>query len=316
MRTAHSVDETLGILPFECRSIERFDGGFGVSSVAASAWRALRSIIFRARQVSGRTWASTSKDGRSGRQATGSAHEFGEALHRAQKMAAVGHMASGIAHDFNNSLQVAMLALALADKRLAQQRSLECQALLRDAHASLQRASTLSHRLLNFARPRQDSAKRTDLNEVIGGMQTLLRSALGGPIALSLALDEHALHVVCDVHDLENAVLNLAINARDAMSSGGRLTISTYRADLLAHGAGLACGPYVGLDIADTGCGMEARVAERAFDAFFTTKSPGQGTGLGLAMVKTFVGEHRGHVDIASVPGRGTTIRIYLPASA
>lgn len=237
-----------------------------------------------------------------------------DGMHQAQRMALVGQLACGIAHDFNNSLQIAKAALVLGGKRLEQKRILECQEILKHADDSLARAGHLSRRLLALASPRPDEVECIDVNDAIGGMEHLLGCALGSANTLSLVLDANPLRVGCAIRDFENVLLNLAINARDAMAAGGHLTISSYRADFDAEHAALDPGPYIGVDITDTGSGMEPSVVKAAFDAFFTTKPPGRGTGLGLAMVKCFVDGHRGLAEIISAPGQGTTVRIYLPA--
>ncbi|HSY85349.1 MAG TPA: ATP-binding protein, partial [Verrucomicrobiae bacterium] len=151
------------------------------------------------------------------------------------------------------------------------------------------------------------------VNEVIASMETLLRFTLGDRIEFALALTEGASAAICDRQQLENALLNLAINARDAMPGGGRLVIETYHAELGAERANLRRGRYIGIRVSDTGSGMAPEVAERAFDPFYTTKPAGRGTGMGLTMTRHFVERFRGCVELKSALGQGTSIMLYLP---
>lgn len=238
--------------------------------------------------------------------------QVAEALRQAHKMAAVGQMPGGLAHDFNNLLQGVVGALDVVQRRIDQGRTEELAYPLDAALKSLNRAAALTHRLLAFSRPHALDLEPVDINAVIASMEALLTSALGDRIELDLVLIEALPPTMCDPHQLENAVLNLAINARDAMPHGGRVMIETFCAEP-GERAGQPRGRYVGVRVADTGVGMTPYVAARAFDPFYTTKSPGRGTGLGLAMIRHFVEQFRGSVSVESAVGEGTSVTLYLP---
>ena len=240
-----------------------------------------------------------------------------EQLRQAQKMEAVGQLTGGIAHDFNNLLTGIVGSLDLMQTRIRQGRvdSLEryAQAALSSAH----RAASLTHRLLAFARRQPLEQKPVDVNALVTGMEEMLRRSLSEQVRLEIVAAEAVWPTLCDPHQLENAVLNLAINARDAMPEGGRLLIETGNAllepgDLRLHPEARE-GAYVCLRVTDSGVGMPPDVAARAFEPFFTTKPLGMGTGLGLSMIYGFARQTGGHVSINSEPGRGTTVTIYLP---
>ena len=244
-----------------------------------------------------------------------------EALRQSRKMEAVGQLAGGIAHDFNNHLTSILGGLFLLERRVEQGRSGadDLRRYISVASVAARRAGALSQRLLALARrqPRLDP-KRVDLNEVIASMEDLLRSVLGPAVILELNLASGAWPVLCDPGLLENAVLNLAINARDAMPEGGRLVIRTgnVRRDQPfagPEGGAVDPGDYVTLGVMDTGLGMSPEVVARILEPFFTTKPLGQGTGLGIPMVHDFVKQRGGHLDIRSEPGHGTTVRLRLP---
>jgi len=243
-----------------------------------------------------------------------------EALHRAQKLEAVGQLAGGIAHDFNNHLTSILGGLFLMERRIDQGRSaVDLRRYISIASVATRRAGALAQRLLSLAR-RQPSPdpEQVGVNEVIASIEDLLRSALGPSVTLELALGPGVWPTLCDPGQLENAVLNLAINARDAMPDGGRLVIRTanLRRDQPfagSEGGEVEPGDYVMLGITDTGVGMPPDVVARILEPFFTTKPPGQGTGLGIPMVHHFVKQSGGHMDVRSEPGRGTSVRLYLP---
>ncbi len=240
-----------------------------------------------------------------------------EQLRQAQKMEAIGQLTGGIAHDFNNLLTGIIGSLALMQKRLAQGRTETLERYAGLALASANRAAALTHRLLAFSRRQPLEAKAVDANALVTSMEDLLRRTLGESIVLQSVETPGLWPTLCDPHQLENALLNLAINARDAMPDGGRLTIETANAVLdeayVAREAGVAAGQYVMVSVTDTGTGMPADVMARAFDPFFTTKPIGQGTGLGLSMIYGFVKQSDGHIKIYSEPGHGTSINIFLP---
>ncbi len=235
-------------------------------------------------------------------------------LRQSQKMEAVGQLTGGIAHDFNNLLTGITGALDLLQRRIAQGRTGEIGRYADIAVASAGRAAALTHRLLAFSRRQPLDPRPTDGNRLVGAMEDLLRRTIGEAIGVEVTLAEDLWPTLCDAHQLENALLNLVINARDAMPDGGRLEIGTRNvtpAD--ERPEGVPPGSFICLTVADTGAGMAPDVAARAFDPFFTTKPPGQGTGLGLSMVYGFVRQSEGHVALDTAPGRGTTVRLFLP---
>ncbi len=240
-----------------------------------------------------------------------------EQLRQAQKMEAVGQLTGGIAHDFNNLLQGITGSLELVSKRLRRGDTQGLERFITVAMGAADRAAALTHRLLAFSRRQPLDPKPVAANPLMLAMEVLLRRTLGERIELHLALQEGLWLTLCDPNQLENAVLNLAINARDAMPEGGRLTIKTSNTDLdgtIGPRRGeIIPGPYVCISVTDTGVGMDAATIARAFEPFFTTKPLGQGTGLGLSMIYGFARQSNGHVKIYSDPGRGTTVRLYLP---
>ncbi|MFP2899454.1 PAS domain S-box protein [Corallococcus sp. 4LFB] len=237
-----------------------------------------------------------------------------DALRQAQKMEAVGQLTGGIAHDFNNLLQGIIGSLDLVQRRVSQGRTDELGRFVTGAKASAHRAAALTHRLLAFSRRQPLDPRPTDVNQLVVSMEDLLRRTLGETIQLELALIPTPWTTLCDPNQLENAVLNLVINARDAMPSGGRLRIETGNAQVeLPAGGDLLPGAYVRVSVSDTGTGMSPEVITRAFEPFFTTKPLGQGTGLGLSMIYGFARQSEGSARIESEPGRGTTVSLYLP---
>ncbi|QOZ68923.1 ATP-binding protein [Bradyrhizobium arachidis] len=239
-----------------------------------------------------------------------------EALRQSQKMEAVGQLTGGIAHDFNNLLTGIIGSLELLQTRLGQGRVNEIDRYVTAAQGAARRAAALTHRLLAFSRRQTLDPKPTDLNRLVMGMEELVRRTVGPEIAVEVVTAGGLWPTLIDASQLESALLNLCINARDAMPGGGRLTIETANRWLDEHGAGerdLAPGQYVSLCVTDTGTGMTPDIVERAFEPFFTTKPMGQGTGLGLSMVYGFVRQSGGQVRIYSEVGQGTTMCLYLP---
>ena len=240
------------------------------------------------------------------------------ALHQAQKMEAVGQLTGGIAHNLNNLLQGISGSLDLLQLRIGQGRAAEAERFVASATAGVQRAASLTQRLLTFSRNQVLDPKQVDANRLVTGIEDLVRRTVGPAIEVVVVLPGELWPTVCDAHQLENAMLNLAINARDAMPNGGRLTIETANSHLddayaRTQGDGLEPGQYVSLSVTDTGTGMPAEVIRRAFEPFFTTKPIGQGTGLGLSMLYGFAKQSKGHALIYSEADRGTTVRLYLP---
>ncbi|MEX1198006.1 MAG: ATP-binding protein [Pseudohongiellaceae bacterium] len=250
--------------------------------------------------------------------------EMDERLRQAQKMEAVGQLTGGVAHDFNNLLTVILGnaesmveeldAIKPGDRRME---LVKTQAdMIRQAGT---RASQLTHRLLAFARKQPLNPRLTNINRLIGDTEGLLRRTLTESINIELVRGSGLWEASVDPNELQNALLNLAINARDAMISGGRLTIETANMSVdmdYARMHGLRAGQYVTVAVSDTGTGMDAATVDRVFDPFFTTKSEGKGSGLGLSMVYGFARQSGGQVKIYSEPGHGTTVRLYLPRAA
>ena len=243
-----------------------------------------------------------------------------QALRQAQKMEAVGRLSGGIAHDFNNMLTVILGNIDMASRRIGDDNS-RVQRLLDSARQASERAAVLVQRLLAFSRQHPQEVKAVDINRLVQSMSELLRRTIGETVTVETVLAGGLWKVAVDVNQLENAILNLAVNARDAMPNGGRLTIETSNSYLddayvAAHSDGFAPGQYVMLAITDSGAGMSREVRERAFEPFFTTKPAGMGTGLGLSMVYGFIKQSSGHVKIYSEPGEGTSIKLYFPRIA
>src|SRR5712664_2454150 len=239
-----------------------------------------------------------------------------EALLQSQKMEAVGQLTGGIAHDFNNLLTGIVGSLDLLQTRLSQGRADNVARYINAAMTSANRAAALTHRLLAFARRQPLIPESVDANQLVVSLEDLLRRTIGESIDLEITASDDLWPTLCDPNQLESALLNLAINARDAMPDGGKLTISTANARLgnvTADTPALSPGDYICIAVSDTGVGMSAQVAARAFDPFFTTKPIGQGTGLGLSMIYGFARQSNGHVTIDSKLGRGTSVRLYLP---
>ncbi len=242
-----------------------------------------------------------------------------EALRQAQKVEAIGQLTGGVAHDFNNLLTIIIGNLETLQRHLAKG-TLDPARVNRAADSALrgaQRAAALTQRLLAFSRRQPLSPSPIDANKLIAHMSELLRRTLGEAIAIETVLAGGLWRTHADPNELESALLNLAINARDAMPEGGRLTIETANIYLderyAARHAEVAPGQYVLVAMTDTGIGMEKEVLAQAFEPFFTTKEVGQGTGLGLSQVYGFVKQSGGHVKIYSEPGQGTTVKVYLP---
>ena len=239
-----------------------------------------------------------------------------EALLQFQKMEAVGQLTGGIAHDFNNLLTGIVGSLDLLQTRLNQGRTDNVARYIDAAMTSANRAAALTHRLLAFARRQPLVPKIVDADQLVESLEDLLRRTIGETIDLAIVASEDLWCTLCDPNQLESALLNLAINARDAMPDGGKLTIATANAQLEGMHAdtpALAPGDYISICVTDTGTGMSAEVAARAFDPFFTTKPIGQGTGLGISMIYGFARQSNGHVTIDSKLGQGTSVKLYLP---
>ena len=238
-------------------------------------------------------------------------------LRQAQKMEAVGQLTGGLAHDFNNLLQGIIGSLDLIQLRMGADPGADIGRFVGGALKSANQAAALTHRLLAFSRQQPLDPRSIDANSLVASMEDLLRRTMGERIQLEFELASELWMTLCDPNQLESALLNLSINARDAMPAGGRLTIRSHNAEIDPTEAvelrDMARGQYICIDVTDTGTGMPQEIIERAFDPFFTTKPAGQGTGLGLSMVYGFARQSNGHCEIRSKPGLGTTIRLYLP---
>jgi PAS domain S-box-containing protein len=264
-------------------------------------------------------FAKITRDVTERRQAQLALAEAEQQLFQAQKMEGIGHLTGGVAHDFNNLLTIIIGNLETL-QRVAQDGGSDTARLMRltgNAMRGAERAAALTQRLLAFSRQQPLQPKALDVSKLVGSMSDLLRRSLGEQIAIETVLAGGLWQVNADPNQLEVAILNLAVNARDAMPNGGRLTIETSNVHLnesyAASEADATAGEYVSVSVSDTGTGMSPEVMARAFDPFFTTKDVGVGTGLGLSQVYGFVKQSDGHVKIESTVGKGTTLRLYLP---
>ena len=242
-----------------------------------------------------------------------------EALRQSQKMEAVGQLTGGLAHDFNNLLTGIAGSLELLQTRIAQGRTGNLDRYIQGAQGASRRAAALTHRLLAFSRRQTLEPRPTDINRLTTGLEELIRRTVGPAVHIEVVPAPGLWTTLVDQNQLENALLNLCINARDAMPDGGRLVIGTANVlfdDRAAAEHELSPGQYVALTVADTGTGMSADTVRRAFDPFFTTKPIGLGTGLGLSMIYGFVRQSGGQARIVSEPGRGTCVSLFLPRHA
>jgi PAS domain S-box-containing protein len=243
--------------------------------------------------------------------------EAQEQLRQAQKMEAVGQLTGGIAHDFNNLLTGVIGSLDMMQRQIAKGDTSKMERYTTTAITSANRAAALTHRLLAFSRRQPLDPKPTNANRLVTGMEELLRRTIGEAVRLEIVTAGGLWQTLCDPHQLESAILNLAINARDAMPEGGTLTIETCNAHLddayAARQREVKRGQYVCICVTDTGVGMTADTISKAFEPFFTTKPIGQGTGLGLSMIYGFARQSEGYAKIYSEVSKGTTFKLYLP---
>ena len=233
-------------------------------------------------------------------------------LFEAQKMDTIGRLTGGVAHDFNNLLMAVLGSLSLLEKRLPE--DAQCRRLLQNAVQGAQRGAALTQRLLAFSRRQELKPESVNLSELVSGMGELLKRALGIEVELVCQFPRSLSPVLVDSNQLELALLNLALNARDAMPSGGTLTIQAAE-EVIGQNPGdsLGAGEYVRVGVSDTGVGMDEATRAKATDPFFTTKGPGKGTGLGLSMVHGLAAQSGGQLRIVSTPGVGTTVELWLP---
>ena len=323
-----SEEEVAGMSIFELLhpdDVERTRGGFELTQQGQPAIRFPNR--YRCKDGSYRwiSWVGVPEDGMvycTGRDITEEKAaadqllEAQEALRQSQKMEAVGQLTGGIAHDFNNLLQGITGSLDRIQRRLAEGRTQDVDRFLKGAMDSANRAAALTHRLLAFSRRQTLDPRPTDANRLIGGMEDLIRRTMGPDVTVEVVGAAGLWPIRVDASQLENSLLNLCINARDAMPGGGHLTIETANKWMDARAArdrDLPPGQYVSLCVTDTGTGMTPEVIDRAFDPFFTTKPTGQGTGLGLSMIYGFVRQSGGQIRVYSEVGKGTTMCLYFP---
>jgi len=305
--------------------LERTRAGFALTQIGQPAIRFPNRYRTKAGDYRWMSWVGVPEDGLvycSGRDITEEVAaqealaDAQVALRQAQKMEAVGQLTGGIAHDFNTLLAGITGSLELLSTRVAQGRIDAIPRYLDAAQSAAKRAASLTQRLLAFSRRQTLDAKPTDVNRLIASMEELLRRSIGPDVLMEVVGAVGLWPTLIDPSQLENALLNLCINARDAMPDGGRITIETanrWLDDKVAKERELTPGQYISLCVTDTGTGMAPAIAARAFDPFFTTKPLGQGTGLGLSMIYGFVRQSGGQVRIYSEEGVGTTMCLYLP---
>jgi len=317
-----------GILQVDSRKPRQFTDGdiaflTGYANLLAGAVDRLRFRLALEETVADRTRELTEANAKLKAEAV-ERERLEEVLRQAQKMEAVGQLTGGLAHDFNNLLAGISGSLQLIRMRVAQGRTAELDRYVETAMTSVNRAAALTHRLLAFSRRQVLDPKPTDVNRLVASMEELFRRTVGPSIRVEIKLATELWLTLCDPNQLENALLNLVINARDAMPDGGHLLIETAntaagspsppwapREDLAL--ANHPAHEYIALVVTDTGAGMAPDVIAHAFDPFFTTKPLGEGTGLGLSMVYGFVQQSGGHVLLRSEIGQGTAVTVYLP---
>ncbi len=240
-----------------------------------------------------------------------------EQLRQAQKMEAIGHLAGGVAHDFNNILTGIMGYATITNMKIKEDGHLK--PLLKQILDLVDKGSNLTHSLLAFSRKQVLDPKLIRINDIVVGMQKILERIIGEDIKIKVVTGSPDLIFKADKSDMEQVLMNLATNARDAMPNGGQLTVTAEEVEIdgrfiQAHQYGEA-GKYVVISVADTGVGMDKKTKEHMFEPFFTTKAVGKGTGLGLAMVYGTIKQHNGFIDVQSEPGEGTTLKIYMPSA-
>jgi len=318
-----SADRDAGLPTRALETVER-DGryeaeGWRVRKDGSRFWASI--IIDPLWDETGRLvgYAKVTRDITERRQAEEALEQTRTALAQAQKMETIGHLAGGIAHDFNNLLTAILGNASVLERRMADRLGPEAMKLLATIRGAGERAAALTQQLLAFSRRQTLAPRAIEPNKLVAGMSELLRRTLGETIAIETVLAGGIWQAYADANQLENAILNLAVNARDAMPDGGTLTLETGNVYLdegyaAAH-AEVTPGQYVMVAVSDTGIGMSDEVMRKAFDPFFTTKAEGQGTGLGLSQVFGFVKQSGGHISLYSEVGRGTTVKIYLPRS-
>lgn len=305
-------------LPILVNAVERKDAEGQVLSIRLTVFNAVDRRRYEKDLLEARASLQSLNDSLEQRIAEGVAQrlKLEDSLRQSQKMEAIGQLTGGIAHDFNNLLAGIGGSVELLGIRIKQGRIDTLPRYVEAAHGAVIRAAALTHRLLAFSRQQKLEARPTNINRLIIDIEDLIRRTVGPAVTLEVVGAGGLWPAIIDPNQLENALLNLCINARDAMHNGGRLTIETANKWLDDHSAkerDLPPGQYVCLSVTDTGTGMTPEVMAHAFEPFFTTKDIGQGTGLGLAMVFGFARQSGGQVRIYSELGKGTTMSIYLP---
>ena len=314
----YTEDDRVGRLPWRALATAEREGRY-----EAEGWRLRKDgtrfwahvVIDAIRDESGELlgFAKITRDLTEKKAAADALAEANAALFQAQKMESIGQLTGGIAHDFNNLLSV--LASGLEVLSLGRGGNVDGKT-LDSMRRAIDRGATLTQQLLAFARQQPLQAETRSVNRLISGFESVLRRGVNAAIEFELRLDPHIRNTVIDSARFESALLNLVVNARDAMPDGGSVHIETANVDLVEHEVrGLAPGPYVRVTVSDTGTGMPPEVAARAFEPFYTTKEVGKGTGLGLSQVYGFIKQSGGEVVIGSAPGEGTAISIFLPAA-
>ncbi|WP_380780245.1 PAS domain-containing protein [Sphingomonas sp. R86520] len=267
-----------------------------------------------------RRFNAVGRDVTTDREATQARGLLEDQLRQSQKMEAVGQLTGGIAHDFNNMILGITGSLQIATRRLAQGRADEIAPFMARAKTAADRAAALTHRLLAFSRRQPLDPRPIDANALITSLEDLFRGTIGEHITLDFVQTKGLWTLTCDPNQLENSLLNLVLNARDAMPDGGKLTIATGNTECevpdMSEQLGIATGQYVCICVRDTGIGMDAATVSKAFDPFFTTKSVGRGTGLGLSMIYGFARQSGGAARIDSELGGGTSVTLYLPRAS
>jgi signal transduction histidine kinase/CheY-like chemotaxis protein len=303
------------VTPRHSFQLEGIQDGLGIALFLATSLMMV-SITGAARLAIGRYQLLSGSLSRRIEQRTEELKSTQASLVQAQKMEAVGQLTGGIAHDFNNMLAIVIGNLDIAKRRLGAGRG-DVSRQIDNAMDGAQRAAALTRRLLVFARRQPLQPAVIDVNRLLAELSELLRRTIGEAVRIEAAPTRGVWPVCADPAQLESAIINLAINARDAMPAGGTLRIETagvgIAEDQASPESGLAAGDYVMITVADTGAGMAPEIAARAMEPFFTTKEVGRGTGLGLSQVYGFVRQSGGHLEIDSVEGAGTTVRLYLP---
>jgi signal transduction histidine kinase/CheY-like chemotaxis protein len=289
----------------------RFENRIATST---GGWKSIEWTV--APEPDGVNFIAVGRDVTEARAREGELEVAQEALRQSQKMEAVGQLTGGIAHDFNNLLAGISGGLEIIERRLAQGRTAGLDRFIEGAQSSAHRAASLTQRLLAFSRRQTLDPRPTDVNRLVHGMEDLIGRTVGPGIMVDVAAADSVWLTRVDAAQLESALLNLAINARDAMPEGGRITIETVNQwvdERAARERDLKAGQYIAILVTDTGTGIPKDIVERIFDPFFTTKPIGQGTGLGLSMIHGFVRQSGGQIRVDSEPGIGTTMSLYLP---